>query len=73
MTEHIAQIMNLSFLQGIWPDALKTAEVGPIHKSKEKYKSGNLYKSTELLIDFKLNIKKFRRKCSVIATSPLMT
>ena len=28
-------------MKGVWPDAFKTAEVVPIHKSKEKFKPGN--------------------------------
>ena len=38
LADPMAQIIDLNFLQGIWPDAFKTAKVVPIYKSKEKYK-----------------------------------
>ena len=41
LAEPIAHIINLSFMKGVWLDTFKTAEVDPIHKSKEKFKPGN--------------------------------
>ena len=44
-------------MQGIWPEALKTAEVVPIYKSKETYKLGN-YRSISLISNLAKIIEK---------------
>ena len=41
ITEILIHIFNLCIEKTIWPDALKTAEVIPIHKSKEKHIATN--------------------------------
>lgn len=45
LTEHISDslvhIINNSIEKGVWPDALKMAEITPIHKGKRKHSPNN--------------------------------
>ena len=41
LAEPITHIVNLCFTQGVWSNALKVAEIVPVHKSKEKNDPSN--------------------------------
>ena len=45
----LAEIFNLSMLEGVFPEKMKLAEIVPLYKSKEKYLTDN-YRPISLLI-----------------------
>ena len=72
--DRLVHILNPCIEQAIWPDALKIAEVLPIHKSKEKYIAtnyrpicliSNLAKILEKIIHER--ITNFINKCYILA------
>ena len=78
LVEHIAEPLvhtfNLCMEKAIWPDALKTAEVIPVHKSKEKHIATN-YRLISLISNIAKILKKiihnritnFMIKCEILA------
>ena len=78
LVKHIAEPLvhtfNLCIEKAIWPDAQKTAEVIPVHKSKEKHIAtnyrpisliSNIAKILEKIIHNK--ITNFMNKCEILA------
>ena len=74
LVDPLVHIFNLCIEQAIWPDALKTAEVIPIHKSKEKYSATN-YRPISLISNLAKILEKiihkritnFINKCDILA------
>ena len=53
----LAEIFNLSMLEGVFPEKMKLAEVVPLYKSKEKYLTNN-YRPISLLITISKLLEK---------------
>ena len=53
----LAEIFNLSMLEGVFPEKMKLAEVVPLYKSKEKYLMNN-YRPISLLITISKLLEK---------------
>ena len=74
LVDPLAHIYNLCIDKAIWPDALKTAEVIPIHKSKEKHIVNN-YRPISLISSLAKILEKiitkrittFINKCDILA------
>ena len=66
----LAEIFNLSMLEGVFPDKMKLAEVVPLYKSKEKYLMNN-YRSISLLITISKLLEKviYKRTYSFLQAS----
>ena len=66
----LAEIFNLSMLEGIFPKKMKLAEVVPLYKSKEKFLVNN-YRPISLLITLSKLIEKviYKRTYSFLKTT----
>ena len=66
----LAEIFNLSMLEGVFPEKMKLAEVVPLYKSKEKYLA-NIYRPISLLITISKLLEKviYKRTYSFLQAS----
>ena len=72
--DHLAHIFNLCIDKAIWPDVLKSADVIPLHKSKEKHITNN-YRPISLISNIAKVLEKiihkrlitFINKCDILA------
>lgn len=72
MIEPLTKFINVYFVKEEWPDELNMAEVVPLPKSKEKYKSTN-YRPISLISNLPKILQqillKFINKCNIVQTS----
>ena len=61
LIDPLTHIFNLCITKAIWPDTLKSAEVIPIHKSKEKHIATN-YRPISLISNLAKILEKIIRK-----------